>query len=438
MTATGVGFATITWFSPLLLVAVVGTLNPSLGRRECVPPHRAGASSWGTSTPPPARTSSRSTTSRRSLAGAVGALLSGLPEALTHRMDWDGSHPAGGVPAVRGRRVAIFVVYRRLHLDRDTRRPTDGRAGPAARAPHLAAHGARARRAVQPRLPRRRLRGDVAAGAVAAPPLRPSAATGAVFFAAGCSVRARRGSPPRLAGASASSARWCSPTSPRTACSSCRVRSDRRGRGGAAPARALSSADRRAGTPVVRDGRGPARGAGRRGERHQRAAQPRLRDDAPPRRGAREPHDVRLAARDRRRDEDHLRPRCSRSTATSPRTSARGRGRSGPRWTRSGPSVPQCGRPHQTASAPHLTGPHPHHGSAVGDPDLAVADLAGARGFDDGVGVAGCVGFVDEHLDPDLGHEVHGVFRASVDLGVPAGVRSRGLRSPSCRRGRAA
>ena len=31
MAATGLGFAGVTWFVPLLLVAVVGTLNPSAG-----------------------------------------------------------------------------------------------------------------------------------------------------------------------------------------------------------------------------------------------------------------------------------------------------------------------------------------------------------------------------------------------------------------------
>src|SRR3954454_10995242 len=31
MTATGIGFATVTWFWPLLIVAVVGTLPPSSG-----------------------------------------------------------------------------------------------------------------------------------------------------------------------------------------------------------------------------------------------------------------------------------------------------------------------------------------------------------------------------------------------------------------------
>src|SRR6266550_1282149 len=52
------------------------------------------------------------------------------------------------------------------------------------------------------------------------------------------------------------------------------------------------------------------------------------------------------------------------------------------------------------------------------DPHLAVADLVGAGGGDDGAGHPVDLAVVDQDLDPHLGHEVDRVLRAPVDLGV--------------------
>jgi hypothetical protein len=49
---------------------------------------------------------------------------------------------------------------------------------------------------------------------------------------------------------------------------------------------------------------------------------------------------------------------------------------------------------------------------------LPVTDLAGAGGLDDGVHDLLRERVVGEDLDADLGHEVDGVLRAAVDLGV--------------------
>src|SRR6201996_113374 len=68
---------------------------------------------------------------------------------------------------------------------------------------------------------------------------------------------------------------------------------------------------------------------------------------------------------------------------------------------------------------PALAGAHPHHRLHRADPDLAIADLAGARGPHDAVERLVGVVVLDQHLDPDLGHEVDGVLGATVDLGVP-------------------
>ena len=69
---------------------------------------------------------------------------------------------------------------------------------------------------------------------------------------------------------------------------------------------------------------------------------------------------------------------------------------------------------------PALPGPDTHDLVDRGDPHLAVTDLAGRGGLDDGVHDAGGVELADDDLDADLGHEVHLVLRTAVDLGVAA------------------
>src|SRR6476659_6536431 len=69
---------------------------------------------------------------------------------------------------------------------------------------------------------------------------------------------------------------------------------------------------------------------------------------------------------------------------------------------------------------PHLAGADPHHAIDVGDPQLAVADLARASGLRDRVDHAVRVVIVDDDLDPHLRHEVHLVLGAPVHLGVAA------------------
>src|SRR5262249_44097216 len=59
-------------------------------------------------------------------------------------------------------------------------------------------------------------------------------------------------------------------------------------------------------------------------------------------------------------------------------------------------------------------------GVEVADPDLAVADLAGLTGSDDGLGDLVGVSVVDDDVDTQFGEELDFVFGASVDLGVAA------------------
>jgi hypothetical protein len=68
---------------------------------------------------------------------------------------------------------------------------------------------------------------------------------------------------------------------------------------------------------------------------------------------------------------------------------------------------------------PGLAGADPHHRAHVGHPHLAVTDLPGGGGVDDGLdrSVRGLL--VDDDVEADLRHQVDLVLGASVDLHVP-------------------
>jgi MFS family permease len=100
MAATGLGFALLQAFWPLLLVAVVGTLNPSSGDVSVfLPTEQAVLADAGA----PAERTARFAWYNLSgtLAGALGALASGLPIFFAHRL---------GVPTLLAERAG-FVGY---------------------------------------------------------------------------------------------------------------------------------------------------------------------------------------------------------------------------------------------------------------------------------------------------------------------------------------
>src|SRR5205823_4221526 len=82
----------------------------------------------------------------------------------------------------------------------------------------------------------------------------------------------------------------------------------------------------------------------------------------------------------------------------------------------------------------HLAGADTDDSLDRGDPNLAVTDLAGARGFHDCVSDPLRVAVLDQYLDADLGHELHGVLGTTVDLGVAAlAAEAAGLRHRDAR-----
>jgi MFS family permease len=100
MMATGLGFAGMNSFWPLILVAFVGTLNPSSGDASVFMPldHTMLATA-------PDRTAVFARYSfTGSMAGAVGALVSGLPEWLSARLSM--------LDALRG----MFILYAAVGL----------------------------------------------------------------------------------------------------------------------------------------------------------------------------------------------------------------------------------------------------------------------------------------------------------------------------------
>ncbi len=134
MVATGLGFASVTWFWPLMVVAVLGTLNPSAGDVSVFLPTEQAYVAGVVEEP-----------SRPHLfavynlvaifAGAVGALLSGLPEGMAHRNGWAVvTAQRFGFVLYALAAVVIFLIYR--GLERAVREPADRELG-SGRAPVL-------------------------------------------------------------------------------------------------------------------------------------------------------------------------------------------------------------------------------------------------------------------------------------------------------------
>ena len=100
MAATGLGFGTVTWFWPLVVVGFVGTMNPSGGDVSLFLPTEQAALAGLTTTPERPRAFGFYNLAG-SLAGAAGALASGLPARLAKDAGWS---------VVRTERLS-FLIY---------------------------------------------------------------------------------------------------------------------------------------------------------------------------------------------------------------------------------------------------------------------------------------------------------------------------------------
>ena len=147
MAATGLGFMTFTWFWPLLVVAVLGTLNPSAGDVSVFLPAEQAYVAEEVVTERRPHVFARYNVAA-AWAGALGALASGLPEVIARRASWDPTltqRLSFGVYVVAA--LAILVAYRRLPSKRHVPAPasSDASAPSAPSAPsRAAASGARA------------------------------------------------------------------------------------------------------------------------------------------------------------------------------------------------------------------------------------------------------------------------------------------------------
>ena len=103
MLATGIGFATITSFWPLLVVAVVGTLNPSAGDVSLFLPTEQAALAEAAQRGDLTATFALYNVAGQA-AGAFGALASGVPGILAARHRW------ALAPALRSGFVAYAIV----------------------------------------------------------------------------------------------------------------------------------------------------------------------------------------------------------------------------------------------------------------------------------------------------------------------------------------
>jgi predicted MFS family arabinose efflux permease len=112
----------------LLVVAVLGTLNPSAGDVSVfLPTEQAFVAAHVAA---PHRPRLYAVYNLGAIwAGAVGALLSGVPEWLANRNSWDVATAQRGsfaVYVIAG--VVLFLAYRRLRHDGDVLEPTLARA----------------------------------------------------------------------------------------------------------------------------------------------------------------------------------------------------------------------------------------------------------------------------------------------------------------------
>lgn len=114
MLATGIGFAGVTSFWPLLVVAIAGTLNPSAGDVSVFLPTEQALLPETVAAPDRTALFARYGLAA-SLAGALGALVSGVPAILAHQHGWNLSiAQRSGFVLYAGIAVLVALLYSHL------------------------------------------------------------------------------------------------------------------------------------------------------------------------------------------------------------------------------------------------------------------------------------------------------------------------------------
>lgn len=115
MVFTGIGFASTVWFWPLMVVAVLGTLNPSAGDVSVFLPTEQAYVAGLVAAPNRPRVFAVYNLGAI-FAGAIGALLSGLPSIMAHRHGWTvATADRLGFVLYGAVAVVIFAIYAGLH-----------------------------------------------------------------------------------------------------------------------------------------------------------------------------------------------------------------------------------------------------------------------------------------------------------------------------------
>jgi MFS family permease len=126
MVLTGLGFAAFTLFWPLLVVAILGTLNPSAGDVSVFLPAEQALVAARTESPELPRTYAIYNIAGI-WAGALGALCSGIPEALAKHASWKVTTAQRmGFLFYAATAIVILLLYLRLRRTPRTPRAEGG------------------------------------------------------------------------------------------------------------------------------------------------------------------------------------------------------------------------------------------------------------------------------------------------------------------------
>ena len=136
MVLTGIGFASTVWFWPLMVIAILGTLNPSAGDVSVFLPTEQAYVAGLVDAPQRPRIFAVYNLGAI-FAGAFGALLSGVPSIVAHRNGWKvATADRTGFVLYAVVAVVIFFLYTGLHRHGEPEPPPVSPEGERRRALH--------------------------------------------------------------------------------------------------------------------------------------------------------------------------------------------------------------------------------------------------------------------------------------------------------------